>query len=113
MASHGGKREGSGRRKGSPTEKTTKIAREFIQSEAMTPLEVMLRCMSNHVDRGEFELAFPYAVASAPYIHAKLGNTQGQTKIQPIIHIVDEFPQHRESESPPSISLEYSFQDSH
>lgn len=92
MATRGGKREGSGRRKGSPTEKTTKIAREFVQSEAMTPLEVILRCMSNHVDRGEYELAFPYAVASAPYIHAKIGNTQGQAKLPMITCVIDEFP---------------------
>ncbi|QWD86080.1 hypothetical protein AOC19_04270 [Polynucleobacter asymbioticus] len=92
MAGHGGRRPGSGRRKGSPTEKTTKVARDFVQSEAMTPLEVILRCMSDKVDQGEYEAAFPYAVAAAPYIHAKLGNSQAQI-LQPMItKVIDEFP---------------------
>ncbi|VDO06495.1 unnamed protein product [Brugia timori] len=46
--SHGGKRENSGRKNGSLTRKTRLIA-EKATAEGITPLEVMLRAMREHV----------------------------------------------------------------
>jgi hypothetical protein len=49
---HGGPRKGAGRKAGSTTRKTREIA-ERATAEGITPLEVMLRAMREHVEHAD------------------------------------------------------------
>lgn len=77
-ATRGGKRPGSGRKKGSATKKTREIA-DRAAEEGITPLEYMLNVMrqdSAHEDP-RIEIAreamrFEAAKAAAPYMHPRL-----------------------------------------
>lgn len=77
-SSHGGRRPGAGRKKGSATAKTREIA-DRAAEEGITPLEYMLQIMrrpSDHEDE-KIQLAreamrFEAAKAAAPYIHPRL-----------------------------------------
>jgi hypothetical protein len=70
--SHGGKREGSGRRKGSLNRKTQAIAKDMVASGALTPLEVMIKAMTIHVKARRWDQAAAIAKDAAPYIHPRL-----------------------------------------
>ena len=91
MSTNGGKRAGAGRKKGASSIRTQEIATAFLATDAMTPLEVILKCMSDHVDLGEFIEAFPYAVAAAPYLHAKLASSTAKQDKIPTYTIINEF----------------------
>jgi hypothetical protein len=68
---HGGKRPGAGRKKGSATKKTREIA-EKAMAEGLTPLEVMLRAMKEHIKAKRWDDAAAIAKDAAPYCHPKL-----------------------------------------
>ncbi|MCI0598596.1 MAG: hypothetical protein L0Y60_03585 [Beijerinckiaceae bacterium] len=73
---HGGRREGSGRRKGSLNRKTQAIAKDMIASGALTPLEVMMKAMKVHADARRWDQAAMIAKDAAPYIHPRLAAIQ-------------------------------------
>lgn len=77
-AGRGGKRPGSGRKKGSATKKTREIA-DRAAEEGLTPLEYMLNVMRRttvhedpKVEIAREALAFEAAKAAAPYMHPRL-----------------------------------------
>lgn len=85
MAS-GGKREGSGRKKGTANLKTKAIADMVAKSDKKTPLEVMLEAMYYAMEQVEYtkdpmakkifyEAAHSHAKDAAPYLHPKLANS--------------------------------------
>lgn len=67
----GGRRPGSGRKRGNSNVKTREIADRAI-AEGITPLEVMLNTMRKFYDEGEFLQASTIAKDAAPYIHPRL-----------------------------------------
>lgn len=67
----GGARAGAGRKKGSLTKRTREIAERAMES-GMTPLEVMLKAMNEHVDAKRWDDAASVAKDAAPYVHPKL-----------------------------------------
>jgi hypothetical protein len=69
--SRGGARAGAGRHKGSLTKRTREIAEKAI-AEGITPLEVMLRAMKEHVDAKRWDQASAIAKDAAPYVHPRL-----------------------------------------
>lgn len=73
---HGGVRPGSGRKPGSVTVRTRKIAERELAKGRITPLEVMLHAMRVHYDAGEFDHAAAIAKDAAPYMHPKLQAVQ-------------------------------------
>lgn len=68
----GGARPGAGRKRGSRTVRTTKVAEREISSGRVTPLEVMLKAMRDHYDKQEWAAAAAFAKDAAPYMHPKL-----------------------------------------
>lgn len=90
--SHGGKRPGSGRRKGS-TNKATEKRREVAQKaleQGTTPLEIILEAMRVAYESGGPIAAVPFAKEAAPYVHPKLANIEAKT--QTVANIVIEGP---------------------
>lgn len=97
----GGKRPGSGRKKGSATKKTREIA-DRAAEEGITPLEYMLNVMrqdSTHEDPKvqavRETLRFEAAKAAAPYIHPRLAAVEMTGKDgaplvpdQPVLQVV-------------------------
>lgn len=71
MASHGGKRAGAGRKKGSAN-KFDEQARKKAAESGVTPLEFMLDVMRN--EEQPFATRFDAAKAAAPYMHARLAS---------------------------------------
>lgn len=69
---NGGKREGAGRKKGSPNKKTV-VIQEKVAETGLTPLEVMLDIMRNTTDD---RLRLTAAQSAAPYVHAKLSSIE-------------------------------------
>lgn len=67
----GGKRDGAGRRKGTLNRRTREIAEQAATS-GLTPLEVMLRAMSEHVKEKRWDQAAVFAKDAAPYMHPRL-----------------------------------------
>lgn len=74
MSAHGGKRNGSGRKAGSATQKTREIANRAA-AEGITPLEVMLHAMRKHYEAGALDAAASIAKDAAPYMHPRLNTT--------------------------------------
>ncbi len=72
---HGGKRNGSGRKKGEATTKTREVA-ERATKEGITPLEIMIEAMRKHYAKGELSEAVAIAKDAAPYMHPRLGAVQ-------------------------------------
>jgi hypothetical protein len=68
---HGGKRPGSGRKKGAVTKKTQEIAAK-ASAEGITPLEVMVGAMREAWERNDRDAAARYAKDAAPYMHPRL-----------------------------------------
>jgi hypothetical protein len=66
------KPDGSGRRKGSLNRKTQAIAKDMIASGLKTPLEVMIKAMTIHVNARRWDQAAAIAKDAAPYIHPRL-----------------------------------------
>jgi hypothetical protein len=80
--SHGGRREGAGRKTGSPTKRRREIIDEAAK-DGITPLEVQLRTMRalwDEANKGmtlDFEkatAACAIAKDAAPYLHPRLSN---------------------------------------
>lgn len=69
--SHGGKRQGSGRKVGSVTKRTREIADKAIK-EGVTPLEVMVKIMNDALAIQDIPTALDAAKSAAPYIHPRL-----------------------------------------
>jgi hypothetical protein len=70
---HGGKREGSGRKQNSLTKKTREIA-EASSEQGVTPLEYMLDVLRNAAEDPD-RRAWA-AEKAAPYMHAKLATVE-------------------------------------
>lgn len=69
----GGKREGAGRKPGSPNKATA--AREAeIKASGLTPLQYMLQVMRD--DKAPADRRDDMAKAAAPYVHPKLATMQ-------------------------------------
>lgn len=68
---HGGPRKGSGRKKGSLTRKTREIAQR-ASAEGITPLEVMILAMRDHLKAKRLDQAAAIAKDAAPYMHPRL-----------------------------------------
>src|SRR5262245_23529539 len=76
---HGGKRNGSGRKRGkagAATTKTRQIADREAASGKVLPLEAMLDAMRAHHAAGRLDEAATVARDAAPYIHPKLTSVQ-------------------------------------
>lgn len=76
----GGKRPGSGRKKGSVTAATKRrqdVALKALQ-DGTTPLEVLLEAMRDAYKEGGAMLAMPYAKEAAPYVHPKLSSIEAK-----------------------------------
>lgn len=83
---HGGKRNGAGRRPGSPTVKTSKVAKRLAE-EGLTPLQVLMEVMRLHYDAKEFDKAASVAKDAAPYCHPRLqAITHKGDKDNPLVH---------------------------
>jgi len=84
----GGKREGAGRKKGSPNKKTAELQQKVAET-GLTPLEVMLQIMRNTSDE---RLQLTAAQAAAPYVHAKLSSVEltGDMKVTNVRDLSDD-----------------------
>jgi hypothetical protein len=89
MVNHGGKREGAGRKLGSPTKRRREIIDEAAK-DGITPLEVQLRTMRalwDEANKGgslDFELAVQacaIAKDAAPYLHPRLANIEARVDL--------------------------------
>jgi hypothetical protein len=87
--SHGGRREGAGRKPGSPTKRRREIIDEAAK-DGITPLEVQLRTMRalwDEANKGrtlDFEkatAACAIAKDAAPYLHPRLASIEAQVAI--------------------------------
>lgn len=70
----GGARQGAGRKLGAVSEQT-RLRKEIAAkaaSEGVTPLEVMLTAMRNHVAAEKWDAAAAIAKDAAPYVHPRL-----------------------------------------
>jgi hypothetical protein len=75
----GGRREGAGRKRGSPNQRTAAVAQKVAQ-EGVTPLEFMVGIMRKEPPEGadpavklsHEALRFDAAKAAAPYVHPRL-----------------------------------------
>lgn len=79
--SHGGKREGSGRKKGTVGEATklrVAVAEKALRS-GLTPLDYMLSILRDET-RDEKE-RFAAAKEAAPYLHPRLASVEANVKI--------------------------------
>ena len=74
---HGGRRSGSGRKRGSPVKRTPKttILAEKQAGEGILPLAVLLECMRSHYAAGQLDAAASVARDAAPYLHVKCPTT--------------------------------------
>lgn len=86
---HGGRRSGAGRKKGTLSRKTTELAEQAI-ARGVSPLEVMLKAMTVHYDAGEYDAAAAVAHLAAPYVHPRLSAMQvsGGTEVNVNVTVV-------------------------
>lgn len=71
--SRGGKRDGAGRKAGTPN-KATQERQKKVASTGITPLDYMLKVMRD--DKADASRRDEMAKAAAPYVHPKLASTQ-------------------------------------
>jgi hypothetical protein len=71
--SHGGKRDGAGRKVGSTTTRTREIAEAIMADGELTPLEFLTSIYRD--PRADEAKRIDAAKAAAPYVHAKLATT--------------------------------------
>ena len=71
----GGARPGAGRKLGSATIKSRKIA-DRAARKGLMPLEVMLKAMGEHYKKQEWDAASAIAKDAAPYMHPKLASIE-------------------------------------
>lgn len=79
----GGKREGAGRKPGTPN-RTTQEQREAIAASGLTPLEYMLSVMRS--DAADEARRLDAAKAAAPYVHARLSAVEHSGELGIISH---------------------------
>ena len=89
MNGHGGARPGTGRKKGSATQKTREVAVKAA-AEGITPLEVMLKAMRAYDQAGDTVAACAVAKDAAPYIHARLAAIAVDGKVGFILEVAEE-----------------------
>lgn len=75
----GGKRDGAGRKAGSPNIKTAETA-ALIEESGLTPLEYMLTILRN--EEAAVKDRMWAAEKAAPYVHAKLANVDVNAKLE-------------------------------
>lgn len=92
MATKGGKRPGAGRKPGSVTKKS-RAAAEHFAATGMTPLDVLIDCMTRAYDDEDYKSSAFYANMAAPYIHAKLSSITSNNTHQGSLNLVNEFPE--------------------
>lgn len=78
MSTHGGQRAGAGRPRGAKTRVTQEAIKRAGEGE--TPLEYMLRVMRD--DDVADERRDEMALAAAPFVHAKLSQTEIKAEVQ-------------------------------
>ena len=71
----GGARPGAGRKQGSAGRKTREIADKAAAS-GITPLEVMLIAMRDHLNHQRLDQAASIAKDAAPYMHPRLSSIE-------------------------------------
>lgn len=67
----GGKREGAGRKPGTPNTKTSEIAARAL-AEGISPLEFLMKVVRGEYPDADFSHQLDAAKAAAPYCHAKI-----------------------------------------
>src|SRR5688572_9083988 len=77
----GGKRNGAGRKPGSPTEKRRPIAK-IAEARGMTPYDVMEEAMWAEYDAGNLREAAAIAKDCAPYKHPRLSSSQIKAEVE-------------------------------
>jgi len=77
MAQRGGKREGAGRKPGSPNKRTAETAAR-IEASGLTPLDFMLNVLRDEAE--SMENRCWAAEKAAPYVHAKLASIDHEVK---------------------------------
>lgn len=87
----GGFRKGAGRKPGSLTKRTNEIAQAAAAS-GLTPLEVMLKAMQQHVEAKSWDEAAKIAQAAAPYMHPRLASVDMTSKNETTVHILSDKP---------------------
>ncbi len=80
MVGRGGKRKGAGRKPGSKTVRTSKVALEAAE-KGITPLEVMLEAMRELYEKGDKVEAAKIAKDAAPYCHPRLNAIEHKGEI--------------------------------
>lgn len=73
MAQRGGKREGAGRKAGTPNRRTEERVAK-IEASGLTPLDYMLSILRD--EQMPTDSRFEAAKAAAPYVHAKLASVE-------------------------------------
>ncbi len=87
----GGNRSGAGRKAGSANKKTREVADAAVR-DGLTPLEVMLQAMRQHVSNEKWDAAASIAKDAAPYMHPKLSAIEhsgpnGTTLAPPVLNV--------------------------
>lgn len=85
--SHGGKRDGAGRKAGSITRRTREIA-EGALAGGITPLDYMLSLLRD--EEQDVGVRFEAAKSAAPYIHPRLSTVDATVEGGLRIEIVDD-----------------------
>jgi len=76
--SHGGRRDGSGRKRSGTNRLDTK-AREQALASGLSPLEFMLAILRNEANSDAVRMEA--AKAAAPYVHARLAHIEKETEL--------------------------------
>lgn len=71
--SHGGKRQGAGRKRGSLSQRTQEIVAKASE-DGILPLEYLLKTLRD--ENQSHDERFKAAVSAAPYMHPKLASVQ-------------------------------------
>jgi len=85
---NGGKRPGSGRKKGVPNKRTLSgpVIKAHAAKKGITPLEFMLQVLRSKSTKYTHQDKMEAARNAAPYVHAKLQSTFQQTSNEGLTH---------------------------
>lgn len=72
---HGGKRQGAGRKLGVATRNTRAFAEAAFHT-GITPLQVMIEAMRKHYEAKDLDAAAAIAKDAAPYMHPRLSTVE-------------------------------------
>lgn len=79
---HGGNRQGAGRKKKTSNKLSLKeIWRQVEEDQTQTPLDIMKGIMRKAYAAGMYELALKAALAAAPYLHARVTEAAENARI--------------------------------